>query len=207
MGESPRRAYESAARERLAFETRQSILRAARELFVQRGYEATTIDAIASRAGRAPQTVTAIFGNKRGILAEVLKDRAFGSGYEELIHQIRRGVAAVQRLRLVGRIAAQIYSSAGDEFDLLHAARALAPELAELEREMEAQRREKQIIVAESLATASELRRGISTAEAADILWALTGYDVYRMLVVERGWSARKYAAWLGDQLARALLD
>lgn len=51
------------------------------------------------------------------------------------------------------------------------------------------------MIVAEQLARAGQLRDGISVTEAADVLWALTAYEVYRMLVIECRWSTRKYAS------------
>jgi prophage antirepressor-like protein len=34
----------------------------------------------------------------------------------------------------------------------------------------------------------------------------LTGRDVYRMLVRERGWSAGKYQHWVADALVQSLL-
>jgi len=34
----------------------------------------------------------------------------------------------------------------------------------------------------------------------------LTGRDVYRMLVLVRGWNSPKYEDWLADALVRSLL-
>ena len=45
-----------------------------------------------------------------------------------------------------------------------------------------------------------------SEEEARDIIWALTGRDLYRMLVLERGWSSNDYEKWLGNMLAQILL-
>jgi len=42
---------------------------------------------------------------------------------------------------------------------------------------------------------------------ARDIFWMLTGGDVYRMLVRERGWSPQKYQDWLADTLVHTLLS
>ena len=36
--------------------------------------------------------------------------------------------------------------------------------------------------------------------------WMLTGRDVYRMLVLVRGWNSPKYEDWLADALVRSLL-
>ena len=46
----------------------------------------------------------------------------------------------------------------------------------------------------------------LTDKRARDIFWMLTGGDVYRMLVRERGWSPQKYEDWLADTLARSLL-
>jgi AcrR family transcriptional regulator len=193
--ELSRRTYQSPVRKELAIETRRSIFEAARELFLRLGYEGTTIEAIATAARRAPQTVTAIFADKRGLFAELLKERAFGTDYETLIRKVRQASSGTQRMHLVAGIAAQIYASTGAEFCLLYAAIALSPELAEVERQIGRQRREKLVIVAEQLARAGQLRDGISVTEAADVFWALTAYEVYRMLVIECRWSTRKYAS------------
>src|SRR5690349_22484054 len=52
--------------------TRARIVDAATRLFVDDGYLATTIEAIAERAGVAVQTVYYVFGTKRNLLAAVL---------------------------------------------------------------------------------------------------------------------------------------
>ena len=54
-------------RQRQALQTRRLISEAARDLFLERGYAATTMDAIAGEAGVAVSTVYAIFKNKRAI--------------------------------------------------------------------------------------------------------------------------------------------
>src|SRR5919199_319528 len=56
-------------RRRRSAQTRAAILEAAGALFAERGYAATTIEAIAAAADVAVETVYARFGNKRAILA------------------------------------------------------------------------------------------------------------------------------------------
>ena len=58
-------------RQRQALWTRRLIVDAARELFLERGYAATTMDAIAKEAGVAVSTVYAIYKNKRNILRAI----------------------------------------------------------------------------------------------------------------------------------------
>src|SRR5438445_9967500 len=51
---------------------RQRVVDTALRLFLERGYVATTVEAIAREAGVAPATVYQAFGTKQAILARVL---------------------------------------------------------------------------------------------------------------------------------------
>jgi hypothetical protein len=53
---------------------------------------------------------------------------------------------------------------------------------------------------------ANALQPGLSVDHARDILWTLTGRDLFRMLVRGRGWSPEQYENWLEDTLLSALL-
>jgi hypothetical protein len=82
----------------------------------------------------------------------------------------------------------------------------VAPELAKLEKQREDLRYERQEIMIVSLEGAKRLRPNLDHRTARDILWTLTGRDVYRMLVCERGWSSQQYQEWLAETLAQTLL-
>ena len=41
---------------------------------------------------------------------------------------------------------------------------------------------------------------------AGDAVWAVSSPEVYPMLVVDRGWSRRRYSDWLAETLAASLL-
>jgi hypothetical protein len=57
-----------------------------------------------------------------------------------------------------------------------------------------------------SLRDAGRLLPELNYATARDIFWMLSGSDVYRMLVRDRGWSPQKYQDWLADTLVKSLL-
>ena len=59
-------------RRQRSMRTRARVVDAGEQLFVERGYLATTIEAVAERAGVAAQTVYYVFGTKRNLLAAVL---------------------------------------------------------------------------------------------------------------------------------------
>src|SRR5512144_29662 len=77
------RKYDSSHRQAQARQTRLQIAEAARDLFFGRGYAGTTIEAIAERAGVAPETIYATFKNKRNVLSFVF-DIAIGGDDEEV---------------------------------------------------------------------------------------------------------------------------
>jgi AcrR family transcriptional regulator len=206
MPKSARRAYKSLTRQRQAHETRRRIVEATRHLLEAEGYAGTTVEAIAREAEVSVQTVYAVFGSKTGILAELLNQATFGADYEETVRQTLEEEDPEARLRGAARIARQIHDAQRKGFDLLRGAGVVAPELAQLERERERIRYERQEQMITFLRGAKRLRPDLSSTMARDIFWALTGSDIYRMLVRERGWSSRKYQDWLADTLVRSLL-
>jgi len=78
--------------------------------------------------------------------------------------------------------------------------------LAKLEQRRERLRYERQEQVISSLRNARRLRPELDQRTARDILWMLTGRDVYRMLVLVRAWNSQKYQDWLADTLVHSLL-
>ena len=194
-------------RERQAGDTRRRIVEATKKLLRSEGYAGMTIEAIAQRAAVSAQSVYAIFKSKTGILIELLDDSAFGGDYEDLVRQALSASEPETRLRFAARIARQIHESQSTTFDLLRGARVVAPELAKLENQRERLRYERQKDMITSLHEAGRLRPELDHTAARDILWMLTGRDVYRMLVRERGWSPEKYQDWLASALVQSLLS
>lgn len=50
------------------------------------------------------------------------------------------------------------------------------------------------------------LAPGVSIAQARDVLWTLNSPELYELLVLQRGWSPRRYGRWIAQQLKAALL-
>jgi hypothetical protein len=151
--------------------------------------------------------VYSIFKSKTGILTDLLDQSTFGVDYEDTVRRALSESHPEARLRLAAPIARQIHDAQSAAFDLLRGAGVVAPELAKLEQQRERLRYERQERKIISLRDAGRLRRGLTYATARDIFWMLTGRDVYRMLVRERGWSSQKYQDWLADTLVRSLLE
>ena len=56
------------------------------------------------------------------------------------------------------------------------------------------------------LQKSGRLRAGLTANEAIDLIWSLSGPESYIELVLERGWTADRYEAWLGEALCTLLL-
>ena len=207
MPKTARRAYKSPTRQRQAHETRRRIVEATQQLLEAEGYAGMTVEAVARRAEVSVQTIYAVFGSKTGILAELLNQATFGADYEDTVRQTLEERDPETRLRGAARIARQIHGAQRAGFDLLRGAGVVAPELAQLEQERERIRYEREEAMIASLRAAKRLRQELNYRTARDILWTLTGSDVYRMLVGERGWSSQKYQDWLADTLVHSLLN
>jgi AcrR family transcriptional regulator len=194
-------------RQRQADETKQRMLAAARALFTERGYAGTTIEAIAEAAGVSPKTVMAAFGSKRAMLAELVDPASPGSRFQEMLARLRAESDPARRIALVAELTCRVYEASVDDLELLRGASAVAPELAEIAAGVEDRRWHQQERLVTFLRTAGALRQGTSPEEATDQLWALGSFDLYRLLVVRRGWSPERYQAWLTATLTSLLLE
>jgi len=200
------RKYTSENRSRQAENTRQQILAAAKRLFRAKGYDATAIDAIAAKAGVSAPTVYAVFGSKKEILKELVEATMFGQRYHEAVQKVLSTQDPRERLRSVSGVARSVHDAEHEALDLFQGAVVVSPEIAATERERELRRYESQKPVLDYLFQSGVVRKGISKSQARDIVWCLTGSEIYRMLVLEKGWSSDHYEEWLGESLVRQLL-
>lgn len=92
-----------ARREREKEERRQSILQAAREVFLQKGFYNATVDSVAERAEVSKGTVYLYFESKETLLAHLLLEGlAALTGYLEEAYAPDRALSAEERLRRLG---------------------------------------------------------------------------------------------------------
>ena len=209
----PRRAYDSHRRREQAQATRRSVLEAAQELFFERGYVATTIDAMAARADVSPETVYATFGTKRAVLSELV-DISIAGGDEARaildqawVQELRAERDPRHRLRILANNGSAILDRRAAVDEVVRGAAAAEPDIAELWARGKAQRLAGQRSLLEIVVGDGSLAKGLDLDTAADILYAVGSPETFRLLVVDRGWSASRFARWYGDTLERLLLD
>lgn len=208
----PQRRYDSALRKEQARQTRAAILQAAQALFAERSYASTTVEAIASQAGVAVDTVYAGFGHKRSLLSALMDVRVGGD--DEAIDLLdRSGPQSVrlepnQRRQLEGfaKDVTRIVERARPVDDIMRGAAVVDSEIAALRAGIQ-QHRFQNLLKFVSWVTANgPLRGGMSEEEAATIVWSLTSPEMHRLLRVDRAWTMERYREWLADTLTRTLL-
>ena len=197
------RTYHAPKRVQQAQETRRRILAAARSLFHAHGYATTTLSAIAERADVSVETIYATFGSKR-VLLLALVEAARPTGEMALpnLTQLRPSEQAA----LLAQMARGIYEQHWEVIDVLRNAGSAEPDAAAAWQEGDRLGRETQAPVIASWREQGALKPEITPQAAADLVWALTGPDLYRLLVQESGWSHDAYQAWLAQALATLLL-
>lgn len=202
-----RRSYRSESRREQAAETRRRVLASATKLFLAAGYGEATIERIAEGAKVAPQTVYAAFGSKRGILFALL-DRMAAEADMPRFQKALAAAAGNPARQLREQIAFNIRFYAGGIalIDIARTASGVEPDLGEMWREGESRRHRAQAGMISEWAQLSALAPGLSAHEATDILWGLSGPDMFRLFVIERRWSRARYERWLVATLERALL-
>jgi AcrR family transcriptional regulator len=201
-----RRAYSSSARAEAADGTRARILASAKELFGEHGIDAVTIAEIADRAGVAGSTVYAVFKSKEGILRALMEQSLFGGRFQSA-QQILAGISdPVEAIARTSHVARAIYESESSDLGLLRNVSGFSPALRKIEEEFERTRFAMQEDRLRRLFDCGKAKRDISLDEARRILWMYTSREVYRMLVLEGGWTPDRYEEWLAQTLIAALV-
>ncbi len=179
------------------------MLDAAKRLFLERGYAATTIPAIAEAAGVAVPTIYWAFGSKRAIVSEIRESwfevAQTGARMQEVLAIEEPGA----RLAAYARFMGNQWATGAEALAIQQDAMRADPEVAAEITTVLAERAERLMGVVAPLGP--HLRGSLSLKTAHDLLLALSMLEVYLELR-GRGWSDTRYQAWLGEVLREQLL-
>jgi AcrR family transcriptional regulator len=206
MEQVKKRVYNSEARGAQAAQTKSHILKAAQELFQTEGFDRVTISKLAKAAEVSMPTIYAIFKSKRGVLQSLIDEALPSQKRGLLVDDSMQEKSPKKRLSITAKLSRQIYEAERELSDILRGASVVAPEFKELEKEREQRRYERQGEYVKKMMKEKMLAKGLTLQKARDILWTMTGRDMYRMLVVERGWTSDEYEKWLAQILIKSLL-
>lgn len=211
MSEAVKRRYDNSRRLAQVRATRLKVIEAAKRLFIEHGYPATTIEAIADAADVALPTLYRLFGSKRTLLKAVL-DVCFGGDDEPIAFGDRpeqqEALAEPDPISLVrsfARICRLFMERSSETLHILSTAAQVDPEIAGLENEIRRQRHTGQARIVAAIAARNALDPELSLSDAEDMTYAALSPEVHRILTIERRWTADQYEGWLARVLSSLL--
>jgi AcrR family transcriptional regulator len=184
--------------------TKTQIASAARALFAAQGFVGTTIAAIAESADIPAPTIYSAFGGKAAILRAIAWGVAgtldIDRAHEEALAQPnpRDG------LRRAANIQRRQFEQMYDVIDIYQEAARTDPDIAQDTRTIAANR--ERAFRRHIEAISSHLAPGVGIDDALAIYLTLVLPEVYRTLVIERGWTTDRYENWLANALITQLL-
>ncbi|MFC9472007.1 TetR/AcrR family transcriptional regulator [Nocardia sp. NPDC056952] len=207
-----KRRYHAPRRAAQAADTRHAILAAARALFVERGYAATTVAEIATHAGVSVDTVYASIGRKSVLLRELVEtalsgtDHAIPARQREYVRAIREANAAEDKIAIYADALAAIQQRLAPIFLALREAATTDASCARIWAEISERRAVNMREFAADLRSTGQLRDDLSDDEVADVIWSMNATEYWVLLVGERHWTAERFRDWLADAWIRLLL-
>src|SRR6185295_1797473 len=166
---------------------RRAVLDAARTLFLERGYGATTIEGISSASEIPQATVYRLFSSKQGILKALLDTSIAGDDKPVPVAertQVRTLLDATRPEDSLARLAAvsvDINTRTAPIYRILVSAASSDTDAASILDDLTRQRQEGQGRVATALARAKALRAGLRAQDAGDVIHALASPELYQL--------------------------
>lgn len=207
-----KRPYDASHRRLAAELTRVRILEAARTLFLQRGYSATTMTGIAREAAVSLDTVYASLGPKDLVFRLLIEtaisgtDQAVPAEERDYVRAIREEPTAAGKIALYAAALTRIQARLAPLMQLLKEASAGEPQLRGLWEGISQRRAANMRLFVADLAGTGALDPSLDQEEAADVIWATGAPEMYLLLVQERGWTDARYRAWLSRSWGRWVL-
>jgi AcrR family transcriptional regulator len=203
MAAPVKRPYNNSRRQAQSRATSLRIVQTAKALFIEQGYPATTLEAIADAADTSLPTLYRLFSSKRALLKAVL-DHSFGGDDQPVAFGDRPEVKAarsqpdpVSLMRAFARIGRDFMERSSAIMHVLATAAPVDPEVAELLTEIRRQRHEGQSRIVAALSDLDALDPQLEFPQAVDITYVALSPDVHRILTAERGWTADQYEQWI----------
>ncbi len=207
-----KREYRSPLRKANARATRAAIIAAATRLFVEQGYAATSVDAIADAAGVSRATVFATFGGKAALL-KAAYDVALVGDDEPIPLPDRPRSKAVQAepdparlLEGYTEILTDISGRLAPIYEAVRGGASADPEAREVWERIQTERRIGGTNVVKLITARKALRKDLDREAAGDLVWVLNDPGLYFMLVHRRRWSPARFQSWLAETLKVQLL-
>lgn len=198
-----KRTYSSRVRAVAAGQTQTAILRAAEELFVERGYTRTTVAAIAERAGVALNTVYTSVGGKPALVDALAREGTDDEEIQTALTMLLASTDGGEILRLTAESTGEITRRHARVLNFLRDNATAEPAVAAAADHSVERYRERLALVANHLASLPEVQ--LDPVRTEQILWFYFGQDAWRT-IRSFGWTWAEGADWLAARAAGALL-
>ncbi|MGH1526164.1 TetR/AcrR family transcriptional regulator [Leifsonia sp. L25] len=202
-----KRQYDGTARRARAEKMRESLIETARAMLVADGYAALTIPKVARACEVSVESVYKRFAGKPALVRAVVEEALRGIG--PIAAETRSDALSAADLPGLlhgwGRLSAEVGPRVAPILLLLDAAAGHDPELADLARELEEDRRARMTENALRLADAGHLPPGLPVRRVADILLTYSSPQLYDLIVIRNGWTLDQYADFISTGIAAHL--
>ena len=205
-----KRPYDSSRRRKQALHTRDTIVAAARELFLGDGYAATTIASIAEAADVSVETIYKGFGSKPGLVRAISEKGLEGAGpipaeqRSDEMRTLERDPYTV--MQHWGTFTTEVAPVAAPIALLLRTAAATDREVASVLEELDRARLARMEHNARELFERGDFRDGITIEYARDVLWTYSSPELYELLVLRQRWPLERYGQFVAEGMIAALL-
>jgi AcrR family transcriptional regulator len=204
---TPSRAYRSEHRQRQAEDTRRRILAAARKLFAEKGYAATSVADLAAEADVSVPTLYASVGTKAQLARALVEFVNEEGGVLENDAWQRQATTPQELLRRNMHLVRELNEKCGD---IMRAARSAAhsePDMVPVVQAGDGYHRDGEYAIAAALAQMGGLREGVTAERAGAVITVLASSASIDQLVLEHGWTYDEVESWLVRTLTELLLD
>jgi len=190
-------------------QTRRRMVQAAHGMFLERGYEATTMQDVADAAGVAVQTMYYTFKTKAQLLAEVESFALFGDrpssewGTTPLGVRLRNASTVRELVKAFVSADSEIKTRLAPFMAVVGPALASDPETV---ARRESGREEFFGFFIGRLAGLKGLRPGVTKKRALDILMVINSLPAFIELTTKRGWTLQQWQAWLTSTIETQFL-
>lgn len=187
--------------------TRLAILEAAVELFLERADKPDDIRMvdIAKRAGVSRRTLYVHFDSRTSLLVAMVQHFDAGGILQGLVRQVVEAPTSLDALDAIVHLHAEYSPVAYPVARVLMLGRHEDDALRAAWNDRMEARRDVYASVVGRLKRDGLLSRGWDARAATDMVWGLTSWQMWEQLVVDQGWSKRRYRRYLRTALRHVL--
>ncbi|OBB98668.1 TetR/AcrR family transcriptional regulator [Mycobacterium sp. 852002-40037_SCH5390672] len=194
-------------RDEYAEQTRNAVVEAARALFAERGYFATTVNEIADASRVSAGTVYQQCGGKQGLLRTLVEIWTTAPLVQQTLDRIDAAGTLDEVLQALGDSYLGFYRQFDDIIQVVFATAPHDVEAAELLAQATDRQRTALLEIARKVRELGTFPASFSDDDFADIAMYYYGaHNGFHFTVTELGWSEARARDWIHEQFHRSLL-